>query len=123
MRTSTERKDGYAAKNVAATVSLKVASRLSGMKTGYSSAVKSMVPVEIAIRAILNSKPGSLPAPDGLLHYQNFARQIWSMRFHGIAGPALTVQAQALTDYYQAKGLDDTFLIEIANRCFGLVVT
>jgi len=122
MRTSTERKDGYAAKNVAATVSLKVASRLSGMKTEYSSTVQSMVPVEIAIRAILCGQPAELPALTNC-YYQNFGRQLWKLARTGITGNAATAQAQALKDYYEAHGLVEAVLIKIAQTCFGLVVT
>ena len=124
MRTSTERKDGYAAKNIAATVSLKVASRLSGMKTGFASAVQSLVPKEIAIQSILNyvSDPNPIPTIK-YPFYLNFGRELWALTRKGITGFAATQRAQALTDYYQAHGCVDAVLIQIALTCFGLVVS
>ena len=50
MVTDQQRKDAYEAKFVAATVALKVASRLGGMKTGFSSAMQSMVAMEITVQ-------------------------------------------------------------------------
>jgi len=122
MRTSTERKDGYAAKTVAATVSLKVASRLSGMKTGFATAVQSLVPIEITTQGILNSTTPGV-AVIQYPFYLNFGRELWGMRFRGIAGLALTAQAQALSTFYTAKGLTANTLIAIAMTCFNLVVT
>lgn len=122
MQTDTQRKESYAAKNVAATVALKVASRLSGMKTGFSTAVQSLVPIEIQIQGILN---GSTPAVPTIQYpfYLNFGREIWAARYKGIAGSALTLRAQGLSTFYQAKGYTAAVLIIIALDCFGLTVT
>jgi hypothetical protein len=121
VKTDLERKASYEAKNVAATVALKVASRLSGMKTGFSTALNSLVPIEIQVQGILNVI-GTIPTLDYPFYY-NFARQIWSRKFKGIVGTALTLQAQALSSYYQDVGYAAAPLIKIALDCFGLTVT
>ena len=120
MQPDTHRKDSYGAGYVPATVSLKVASRLSGMKTGFGTAVNSLVPIEIQMQGILNVI-GTLPT---LLYpfYYNFGRQIWAKKTRGIVGTALTLQAQALKTYYTSLGLSPVALIKIALDCFGLVV-
>jgi hypothetical protein len=122
VRTTTERKDSYAAKNVAATVALKVASQLGGMKTGFATAVQSLAPIEIQIQGILNATTPAVPTIQ-YPFYLNFGRQLWALRYKGITGLALTAQAQALTDFYSLKGLTDAPLIAIAINCFNVVVT
>lgn len=123
MQTSTQRKDAYAAKNVAATVALKVASRLSGMKTGFGVAVQSLVPIEIQIQGILNGWAASPVPTIQYPFYLNFGREIWGAKIKGIAGPALTLRAQGLSTFYQAKFYQGPVLIKIALDCFGLTVT
>jgi hypothetical protein len=122
VRTSTQRKDGYAAKNVAATVALKVASRLGGMKTGFATAVQSLAPIEIQIQGILNATTPAVPTIQ-YPFYLNFGRELWALRFKGITGLAATAQAQALSTFYTSKGLTAASLIAIAITCFNIVVT
>jgi hypothetical protein len=121
VKTDQQRKDGYTAKYVAATVALKVASSLTGMKSGFASAAQSLAPIEIQVQGILNAV-GTIPTVF-YPYYLNFARQIWAKHYSGIQGAALTVQAQALSTFYQAKGLLAPPLISIASDCFGLTVT
>lgn len=121
VQTDTQRKDMYGVKNVAATVALKVASRLSGMRTGFSAAMQSLVPIEIQMQGILNTI-GTIPTLDYPFYY-NFGRQVWSKKHQGISGAALTMQAQALSSYYQDVGYAAAPLIQIALDCFGLTVT
>jgi len=122
VNTAVQRKDAYAAKNVAATVALKVASRLSGMKTGFGTAVQSLVPIEIQIQGILNATTPAVPTIQ-YPFYLNFGREIWGAKNAGIAGPALTLRAQGLSTFYQAKGYSGAVLIAIALTCFSLTVT
>ena len=122
MQTDTQRKDQYAAKNVAATVALKVASRLSGMRSRFGTAMQSLVPIEIKIQGILN---GTTPAIPTIQYpfYLNFGRELWALQNKGLSGNALTLQAQTLSTYYQARHYTQAVLIQIALDCFGLVVT
>jgi phage-related protein len=121
VRTNLQRKDGYAAKNIAATVSLKVASRLGGMKTNFGTAMQSLVPIETTAQGILNGI-GTIPTMDYPVYY-NFVRQVWSIKNKGITGVALTLQAQGLSSYYQDVGYSAPALIALAAACFTLTVT
>jgi hypothetical protein len=110
----------YLAKTVPATVSLKVASVLAGMKTGFAGAVQSLVPIEMAIQTVLNDT--DLPTID-YPFYLNFGREIWAKQNEGIDGPTLASVAQSLHDKYEAYGLTSAVLIDIADQVFHLVVT
>jgi hypothetical protein len=119
MRTEAQRKDKYGAGYQAATVSLKVASRLSGMKTGFGTAVDSLVPKEQMIQGICNEEGvPTIQYP----FYLNFGREIWSRIFKGIAGDALLQMAQAASETYTQKGLDNLVLLHIALDVFTLTL-
>jgi hypothetical protein len=120
MRTAAQREDKYLAGYQSATVSLKVASRLSGMKTGYGAAADSLVPKEQMIQGICNEEAvPTIQYP----FYLNFGREIWSRTFKGIAGDALKQMGQACLETYAQKGLDNDVLIHIALDCFSLTLT
>jgi hypothetical protein len=119
VRTEDQRKDKYGAGYQAATVSLKVASRLSGMKTGFGAAVDSLVPKEQMIQGILNEE--TIPTIQ-YPFYLNFGREIWSRIFKGIAGDSLLQMAQACSETYTQKGLDNTVLLHIALDVFSLTL-
>lgn len=119
MRTEDQRKDKYGAGYVAATVSLKVASQLSGMKTGFSTAINSLVPKEQQIQGILNEEVvPTIQYP----FYLNFGREIWSRIYKGIAGDSLLQMAQAASETYTQKGLDNSVLLHIALDVFSLTL-
>lgn len=119
MRTEAERKDAYGAGFVPATVSLKVASRLGGMKSGFGTAVDSLVPKEQMTQGILNEETvPTIQYP----FYLNFTREIWSRVFKGIAGDSLLQAAQAMSETYTQKGLDNTVLLHIALDVFALTL-
>ena len=81
----------------------------------------SLVPIEIQMQGILNTI-GNIPTLDYVFYY-NFGRQIWARKRRGVTGAALTLQAQALSTFYQAVGYAAAPLIKIALDCFGLTVT
>lgn len=120
MKSDAERIASYLAKTVPATVSLKYASALAGMKTGFLGALQSLVPMETQVQALLNDADiATIDYP----FYYNFAREIWKRVRNGIDGPSLTSVAQSLHDKYVAYGLATATLVDIADAVFNLVVT
>jgi len=120
VRTEGQRYAAYLLKTVPATVSLKVAAVLSGMKTGFSAAINDLVPIEQATQDRLN-----LAAVPTIQYpfYLNFAREVWAKKFRGIDGPGLLASAQSLHDKYVTYGLDTAILVDIADSVFTLTVT
>ena len=120
MRSDTDRINKYTAKVAPTTVGLKVASRLTGMKSGFADMMDELVPIEQQIQGILNGT--STPT----LHYPfylSFGRELWKMEKNGIAGAAALARAQALTDKWEEFGCTAATLITIAADVFGHVVT
>jgi hypothetical protein len=101
-------------------VSLKVAAQLGGMKTGFSGAIQSLVPVEMATQNVLNA--AAVPTIN-YPFYLNFAREIWKLIRKGIDGPGLAASAQSLHDKYEAYGLATLTLAAIADTVFNITVT
>ena len=120
MRTETERTDQYAAKTAATTVGLKVAARLTGMKTGFEAAINQIVPIMQQVQGLLNA--ASIPTIRYPFYYA-YAREIWHKENEGINGAALTVAVQSLHDKWEANGLATATLIEIADTVFSITVT
>lgn len=120
MRTDAERLAAYGSKTTPATVGLKVAAQLAGMKTGFAAAINSLVPIEMQIQGLLNANPvPTIQYP----FYLNFGREIWGMRNRGIDGAALSAMAQSLHDKYELYGLDTARLVEIADTVFNITAT
>lgn len=120
MRTEAERTDQYAAKTAATTVGLKVAARLTGMKSGFTAAINSIVPIMQQVQGLLNA--ATVPTIRYPFYYA-FAREIWHKESEGINGASLTAAAQSLHDKWEANGLDTARLIEIADSVFSITVT
>ncbi len=120
MITDAQRIASYLAKTVPATMSLKIASVLSGMKTGFSSATQSLVAMEMAVQALLNGM--DVPTID-YPFYLNFGREIWGKQRKGIDGPTLNSVAQSLHDKYESYGLTSANLVDIADSVFNITVT
>ena len=124
MKNDAVRIASYLAKTVPGTVSLKVASQLAGMKTGFASALgglTGLVAMEVLVQTQLNAD-GTIPTID-YPFYMNFGRETWKRQKEGIDGPALLLVAQSLHDKYVAYGLDTAVLVTIADNVFGLTVT
>jgi hypothetical protein len=120
MRTEAQRHAAYLLKTVPATVSLKVAAVLGGMKTGFSAAINDLVPIEQATQGVLND--ADVPTVQ-YPFYLNFAREIWARKFRGIDGPTLISSAQSLHDKYVSYGLATAVLVDIADQVFTITVT
>jgi hypothetical protein len=122
MRTDQQRGEKYVAKYQATTVSLKVAAMLAGMKTGFSNAIDSLVPIEMQVQGLLNGTTPAVPTVQYAFYY-NFAREIWKLQNQGIDGDALEAMAQSLHDKYVAYGLTTAVLIAIADSVFNITVS
>jgi len=120
MRTEAERIDQFNAKTAATTVGLKVAARLTGMKSGFEAAINSIVPIMQQVQGLLNAAGvATIRYP----YYYAYAREIWTLENGGVNGAALTAQAQSLHDKWEANGLATARLIEIADSVFNITVT
>lgn len=120
MRTETQRIDQYGAKTAATTVGLKVAARLTGMKTGFAAAINLLVPILQQVQALLNA--ADIPTIRYPFYYA-YAREIFHKETQGINGDSLASAAQSLHDKWEANGLATATLIEIADTVFSITVT
>jgi hypothetical protein len=120
VKSDAERIASYLAKTVPTTVSLKIASVLTGMKSGFASAANSSVSMETQVQAILNdADEPTIQYP----FYLNFGREIWKEIRVGIDGATLASVAQSLHDKYVAYGLKTAVLADIADAVFNITVT
>lgn len=120
MKNEADRIDAYGVKTAPTTVGLKVAARLTGMKTGFEAAIGALVPIEQQVQALLNA--AAVPTIRYPFYYA-FAREIWTMDNAGISGDALAAAAQSLHDKWEARGLATARLVEIADSVFNITVT
>ena len=122
MKNDAQRIASYLAKTVPATVSLKVASMLGGMKTGFAASMTGLTGLadtETLIQGVLNdANVPTIQYP----FYLNFGREIWSKQRLGVDGPTLVAVAQSLHDKYEAYGLATATLVDIADQVFHIAV-
>jgi len=120
MKTDAQRIASYLAKTVPATLSLKIASVLGGMQSGFAAATNDLVPMEQAVQGVCND--AAVPTIQ-YPFYLNFGREIWSGKMQGIDGPGLIAVAQSLHDKYVTYGLATAVLVDIADQVFTITVT
>ena len=119
MRTDADRAEKYTAKYVAATVGLKVASRLGTMKTGYAAGITSIVADELQIQGILNSSGVMGISRAG---YYNFGRELSGKIFRGSAGDGLKADAVAIATKWTSFGFDNGIIKDIALIVYGITI-
>ena len=120
MKTDQHRADAYDAGTNPATVGLKVAARLTGMKAWFATAAASLVPMEMSVQTVLNDD--DVPT----IHYPfylSFAREIWAMQYRGVDGNTIISMAQSLHDKWVSMGLATATLVRIADEVFHITVT
>lgn len=122
MRTDVQRNDMYQAKYVAATVNLKVAARLDGMKTSYATLAAALYVKELQAQGILSAVAPAIQTTLFPFYYA-YVRQVFKAWYMGITGPALDAQAQVAHDKWVASGLTTAVLIQLALDLFGATVT
>lgn len=110
----------YNAKTVPTTVGLKVASELTLMKADFATQAASFVAKEIAIQAVLNAE-GDVPTIQ-YPFYLSFGREIWSLTYKGISGPAQVGMGTSLKTKYTSYGLDGPTLSKVALDVFAIVI-
>lgn len=120
MKDDAQRIASYLAKTVPTTVSLKVAGRLPGMRSGFGPAITDMVAKEIQIQGICNAN--TVPVIQ-YPFYLNFGREIAKRRRAGIDGPSLTDFCEVLSVKYQAYGLLKANLTQIAIDVFAITLS
>jgi len=120
MRTDAQRIGAYISKTVAGTVGLKIAAMLEGMKTGFTSAAESLVPLETQCQALLNGL-GTVPSCD-YPFYMSFVRELWARQYKGIDGDGLVGFAITCCAKWTAYGLVEANLQAIALTLFGIVI-
>jgi hypothetical protein len=122
MRTDVQRNDKYQAKTVAATVNLKVAARLDGMKTGYASLATALYAKEQQAQGILAAVTPAIQTTLFPFYYA-FVRQVFKVWYQGLTGLALNAQAQVAHDKWETSGLTSAVMIDLADNLFGATVT
>jgi hypothetical protein len=122
MRTDVDRNDKYTTKYAAATVNLKVAARLDGMKSYYATLATALYAKEQQAQGILAAVS---PAIQTVLFpfYYAFVRQVFKVWYQGMTGAALDAQAQIAHDKWESTGLTSAVMIQLALDLFGAVVT
>ncbi len=122
MRTDVQRNDKYGVKYVAATVNLKVAARLDGMKTSYATLAAALYVKELQAQGILAAVAPALQTTMFPFYYA-FVRQVFKVWYQGITGAALNAQAQIAHDKWEASGLTSAVMIDLADNLYGATVT
>ena len=122
MRTDVQRNDKYQAKTVAATVNLKVAARLDGMKTSYATLAAALYVKELQAQGILTAVSPAIQTTAFPFYYA-FVRQVFKAWYQGITDAALNAQAQIAHDKWEASGLTSAVMIDLADNLFGATVT
>jgi hypothetical protein len=117
MRTGEQRKAKYKSKTDPATVRLKRLAMLPIMKANYAAYVDEIVPVEEAVRAVLDQEKVQVIQ----VLYFAFARQLWKYKKR-YSGATLVLMAQSRKDQWLGRGLDDRVLRRLALDVFGIVL-
>lgn len=121
MRTDVQRNDMFQAKYVAATVNLKVAARLDGMKTRYATLAAALYVKELQAQGILTVIAPAIQSTMFPFYYA-FIRQVFKVWYLGLTGAALDAQAQVYKTKWTSSGLASATLIKLALDLFGAIV-
>lgn len=119
MRTDADRLEKYTAKYSPATVGLKVASRLSTMKTSFAAAIATFVAYDLQVQGIMND--------DGVMGisramYYNAVREVAGKQYRGNDGTGLKADALIIFAKWVTFGADSGILKSCFLQCFGIVV-
>jgi len=117
MRTDKQRIAKYNAKTDPVIVRRKIAAMLPIMKANYAAYVDEIVPVEEAVRAVLDQEKVQVIQ----VLYFAFARQLWKYKKR-YSGATLVLMAQSRKDQWLGRGLDDRVLRRLALDVFGIVL-
>ena len=118
-RDDTDRIADYDAKVVPTTVGLKIAARLTGMKSDYAVFANSFVAMQLLVRAELGTLATIFPINYGM--YYAYASILWKLSTT-TTQPAVDAVAQIIHDDWVLKGADTVMLVQIAINVFSITV-
>ena len=118
-RDDTDRINDYDAKVVPTTVGLKIAARLTGMKSDYAVFANSFVAMQLLVRAELGTLATIFPINYGM--YYAYASILWKLSTT-TTQPAVDAVAQIIHDDWVLKGADTVMLVQIAINVFSITV-
>jgi len=118
-RDDTDRIADYDAKVVPTTVGLKIAARLTGMKSDYTVFANSFVAMQLLVRAELGTLATIFPINYGM--YYAYASILWKLQTT-TTQPAVDAVAQIIHDDWVLKGADTVMLVQIAINVFSITV-
>lgn len=118
-RTDAQRVAAYDAKTAPTTVGLKIAARLSGMKSDFAVFANDFVAMQLLVRTELGTLATIFPIQYGI--YYAYASQLWKLNTT-TTQPAVDAMAQILHDDWVLKGGDTVMLVQIAINVFSITV-
>lgn len=118
-RDDVDRVDKYNAKVVPTTVGLKIAARLTGMKSDFATFATAFTAMQLLVRAELGTDATIFPIQYGI--YYAFSAQLWKAQIT-TTQPALDAIAQITYDHWVARGLQAAMGIQIAINVFSITV-
>ena len=118
-RDDADRIADYDAKVVPTTVGLKIAARLTGMKSDFATFANAFTAMQLLVRAELGTDATIFPIQYGT--YYAFAAQLWKAQIT-TTQPALDAIAQIVYDHWVARGLQAAMGIQIAINVFNITV-
>lgn len=119
-RSDSQRVDKYDAKYAATTVGLKIAQRLTGMKSDFATFANDFVDVQLLVRAALGTANTIFPIWYGL--YYAYAAELWKLQNTAV-GAVSDTAAQVVKTKWESRGGVSSMLIKIALDVFGMTVT
>ena len=110
----------YNAKTAPTTVGLKIAARLTRMRSDFASAITSITDMQLLVRAELATDDSIFPLAYG--GYYAYANELWKL-LQTTNQPAADAGAQVIADKWIARGLVCTMLESIAANVFSITIT
>ena len=110
----------YNAKTAPTTVGLKIAARLTRMRSDFASAIASITDMQLLVRAELATDDSIFPLAYG--GYYAYAAELWKL-LQTTNQPAADAAAQVIADKWIARGLLCTMLEDIAQNVFNITIT
>ena len=117
--TDADRVAHYNAKTTATTVGLKIAARLSGMKTTFADFANDFTAMQMLVRGELGTDPTVFPLDYG--SYYAYAAELWRLKNTAVQ-PAVDACAQIVKTKWTSRQLKSAMLVSIAINVFSITV-
>lgn len=118
-RTDAQRVAKYNAKTAPTTTGLKIAGRLTRMKSDFATAVQALADMQLLVRAELSTDPTIFPLQYG--GYYAYSAELWKLQITTLQ-PAVDAVAQTIADKWISRGLDCGMLLLIAANVFNITI-